>query len=109
MKTTQRQPAPASSEVRIVTDEVNVITLVLLVLFFAIKIALFMRLWQQLKQLAQDLREDMKRIAAGSMMVANQMADVKEKMIQAESRLQHMEARLDEHLLNCNGGNETAA
>jgi hypothetical protein len=88
---------------RLVTDEVNLITLVLLVVFFAIKIALFVKLWWRMTAGIELLQAEIKSITTTTGQLGNIMAETQENMLRLDAQVTHVEARLDAHLLECNG------
>jgi hypothetical protein len=103
MKTAQQQPQP---QIRVVTDEVNLITVFLLVAFFAIKITLFALMWKRFYEKIVELQRDIRSLVVGSNQIGNQMSGIREKILRAEAMFKNVEARLDHHLMQGNGIDE---
>lgn len=83
---------------RVITDELNLITLVIVALAVALLVWLVIFLWQKMVEERKKIRLELPAAIVGEMFTREEFVTLHERLFETETKLEYIETRLDAHL-----------
>ncbi len=83
---------------RVVNDELNLITLMIVVLAVALLIYLGLRLWRMICLERERIRAELPGLIVGELLTRDEFVHLYERIFEIETKLEYIETRLDAHI-----------